>query len=161
MQMKIHKTYIIIGLIIALAAFVELSAHADELNQTSTLTFSQPIEVPGQVLPAGTYVFRLASSDSNLNIVQIFNSDQSHLYGSFQTISAERRTSTDDTSVTLAEQGSGNPDALVKWFYPGRMTGHEFVYSKAEEKAIAHDQQQVVEANQQPTSNSQPAGMGN
>jgi hypothetical protein len=161
MQMKIHKTYIIIGLIIAFAAFFELSAHADELHQTSTLTFSQPIEVPGRVLPAGTYIFRLASSDSNLDLVQIFNADQTHLYGTFQTVSAERRTSADDTVVTLAQQGSGNPNALVKWFYPGLLTGHEFVYSKVEEKEIAHDRQQVVEANQPSTSNSQPAAAGN
>lgn len=159
--MKIHNTYIIIGLIIAFAAFFELSAHADELNQTSTLTFSQPIEVPGRVLPAGTYVFRLASSNSNLDLVQIFNADQTHLYGTFETVSAERRTSTADTVVSLAQQGSGNPDALVKWFYPGLLTGHEFVYSKTEERDIAHDRQQVVEANQPSMSNSQPAGVGN
>ena len=159
--MNIHKTYIIIGLIIAFAAFFELSAHADELNQSSKLTFSQPIEVPGRVLPAGTYVFRLASSNSNLDLVQVFNADQTHLYGTFETVSAERRTSADDTVVTLAQEGSGNPDALVKWFYPGLLTGHEFVYSKTEERDIAHDRQQVVEANQPSTSNSQPAGIGN
>ena len=159
--MKIHNTYIIIGLIIAFAAFFELSAHADELHQTSKLTFSQPIVVPGRVLPAGTYVFRLASSNSNLDLVQIFNADQTHLYGTFETISAERQTSAADTVVTLAQQGSGNPDTLVKWFYPGLLTGHEFVYSKTEERDIAHDRQQVVEANQPSTSNSQPTAVGN
>jgi hypothetical protein len=60
--MKIQKTYIIIGLIIAFAAFFELTAHADELDQTTILTFSQPVEIPGQVLPAGTYVLKLAST---------------------------------------------------------------------------------------------------
>ena len=160
--MKIHTTYIIIGLIVAFAAFFELTAHADELDQSTTLTFSQPIQVPGQVLPAGTYLFTLSSSDANLDLVQIFNSDHTHLYAMFQTIPTERRNSTDDPAITLAEQGSGNPDALLKWFYPGRLTGHEFVYSSRQEEELARDTQETVLAGQhQPTSNSEPAGMGN
>src|SRR6201988_4913628 len=73
-KMKIQKAYIIIGLIVAFAAFFELTAHADELDQTTILTFSQPIQIPGRVLPAGTYVFKLASSDSDRNLVEVFNS---------------------------------------------------------------------------------------
>ena len=159
--MKIHKTYIVIGLIIAFAAFFELTAHADEFNQLSILTFSQPIHIPGQVLPAGTYLFKLVSSDTDRDLVQIFNSDQTHLYATFQTIPTERPTSTDDTAITFAERDPGSPDALLKWFYPGRLTGHEFVYSREEEKELAQDRQQVVVANQKPASNSGQAGIGN
>lgn len=158
--MKIQKTYIIIGLIIAFAAFFELTAHADELDQTTILTFSQPVEIPGQVLPAGTYVLKLASTASNRDLVQIFNSDGTHLYGMLETIPTERRNSTDHTSITLAEQRDGNPEALLKWFYPGRLTGHEFVYSSRQEKELAQDRQQTV-VGSQPTSNSEPAGVGN
>jgi len=159
--MKIHKTSIVIGLIVAFAAFFELTAHADELDQSTILTFSQPIQLPGQVLPAGTYLFTLTSSDADRNLVQIFNSDHTHLYGMFQTIPTERRSSTGDPAITFAEQGSGNPDALLKWFYPGRRTGHEFVYSSRQEKELARDTQETVLARQQPTPHSQPAGMGN
>ena len=159
--MKIRKTYFIIGLIIALAAFFEVTAHADELNQTTILTFSQPIQIPGQILSAGTYVFRLADSDSDRNIVQIFSSDQTHLYATFLAIPTERQTSTDDTSMTFAEKGAGNPEALLNWFYPGRLTGHALVYSREQEKELAQDRQRIVVANQQPTSDSEPAGMGN
>jgi hypothetical protein len=159
--MKIHKTYIIIGLIIAFAAFFELTAHADELDQSTILTFSQPIQVPGQVLPAGTYLFTLTSNGADRDLVQIFNSDHTHLYGMFQTIPTERQSSADDPAITFAEQGSGNPDALLKWFYPGRLTGHEFVYSSRQEKDLAQDTQETVPARQQPTSNSESAGMGN
>ena len=135
--MKIHTTYIIIGLIVAFAAFFELTAHADELDQSTILTFSQAIQVPGQVLPAGTYLFTLTSSDADRNLVQIFNSDHTYLYGMFQTIPTERRSSTDDPAITFAEQGSGKPDAILKWFYPGRLTGHEFLYSSRQEKELA------------------------
>jgi hypothetical protein len=159
--MKIQKTYIIIGLIIAFAAFFELTAHADELDQTTVLTFSQPIQIPGRVLPAGTYVFKLASSDSDRNLVEIFNSDQTHLYGMFQTIPAERREPTGDTVITLAERSGGNPEALVKWFYPGSLTGHEFEYSSRQEKELAQERQQTVVATRQPAAISEQTGMGN
>src|SRR5882724_9600983 len=112
--MKIRKTYIAIGLIIAFALFLEIAAHAAVADQATQITFSQPIQVPGQVLPAGTYLFKLLNSD-NLDIVQIFSSDGTHLYATLETVPTEGRQSVDDTTVTLVEQGTGKPDVLLKW----------------------------------------------
>jgi hypothetical protein len=159
--MKISKRYIAVGMIIAFTLFFELAAHADESNQATTITFSQPIQIPGQILPAGTYSFKLLDSNSDPNVVQIFNSDQTHLYATLQTVATERQDPTGDTAITLAEQGGGKPDALLKWFYPGRDTGHEFVYSGQQEKQLAQDTQQTIVANQQPTSDSETTGSGN
>ena len=159
--MKISKRYIAVGMIIAFTLFFELAAHADESNQATTITFSQPIQIPGQILPAGTYSFKLLDSNSDPNVVQIFNSDQTHLYATLQTVETERQDPTGDTAITLAEQGGGKPDALLKWFYPGRDTGHEFVYSGQQEKQLAQDTQQTIVANQQPTSDSETTGSGN
>ncbi len=154
-------TRIAVGMIIAFTLFFELAAHADESNQATTITFSQPIQIPGQILPAGTYSFKLLDSNSDPNVVQIFNSDQTHLYATLQTVATERQDPTGDTAITLAEQGGGKPDALLKWFYPGRDTGHEFVYSGQQEKQLAQDTQQTIVANQQPTSDSETTGSGN
>jgi len=159
--MKISKRYIAVGMIIAFTLFFELAAHADESNQATTITFSQPIQIPGQILPAGTYSFKLLDSNSDPNVVQIFNSGQTHLYATLQTVATERQDPTGDTAITLAEQGGGKPDALLKWFYPGRDTGHEFVYSGQQEKQLAQDTQQTIVANQQPTSDSETTGSGN
>ncbi len=159
--MKINKRYIAVGMIIAFTLLFELAAHADESNRATTITFSQPIQIPGQILPAGTYSFKLLDSNSDPNVVQIFNSDQTHLYATLQTVATERQDPTGDTAITLAEQGGGRPDALLKWFYPGRDTGHEFVYSGQQEKQLAQDTQQTIVANQQPTSDSETTGSGN
>jgi len=35
-------------------------ATADESDEKTVFTFSGPVEIPGQVLPAGTYVLKLA-----------------------------------------------------------------------------------------------------
>jgi len=52
---------------------------ADEENKAIKLTFSESVEVPGQVLSAGTYWFTLADSESDRNIVQMWNADRTRL----------------------------------------------------------------------------------
>jgi Protein of unknown function (DUF2911) len=141
--MKIHKLYIVLGLLIALGAFFELAAHASETNESTKITFSSPIQISGKVLPAGTYLFQQADPNGDLNMVQIFSPDRSVLYATLQTVSAERTNPTGETAITLAQPESGNPPLLVKWFYAGRVTGHEFVYSKPEEQEIAQGQQET------------------
>jgi hypothetical protein len=143
-QMKTNKLYFLIGLIIASALFFEVAAHADEWDLTTKLTFSEPVQIPGQVLPAGTYLFKLANNASDRHIVQVFNSDGTALYATLMAISTQRRDPSGKSVVTFAEQGAGRPEALVKWFYPGETTGNEFVYSKQEEKQLAQDKQQTI-----------------
>jgi hypothetical protein len=158
--MEINKSYIAVGLIIALSLFFGLAAHADEADESTTITFSQPIQIPGRVLPAGTYVFKLAGTD-DLNAVQVFNADRTVLYASLQTIATDRPEPTDHTVVALAEQGAGQPDVLLKWFYPGRETGKELLYPQQKEKELAQDKQQTVMATRPTASNSDATGAGN
>jgi hypothetical protein len=144
--MKLNKGYFAIGLAMAFGLFFEITAHADEADETTTITFSAPVQIPGKVLPAGTYLFRLADNGSDPNIVQIYNPDGTKLYAMLQTMATERFEAADDTTVTLAEQGSGKTDALLKWYYPGSLTGHEFRYSARQEKQLAQDKQETIAA---------------
>ena len=142
--MRINKLYIVLGMLLAFGMFFELAAHADEANEATTITISAPIQIPGRVLPAGTYLFEQGSDD--LNLVRIFNADRTVLYATLETIPQERMQSTAHTALTLAQPESG-PAVLENWFYPGRLTGHEFVYSKAQEQNIAQAKQEVVLGN--------------
>jgi hypothetical protein len=56
--------------------FVPFGARADDWNKKTTLTFSQPVELPGIVLPAGTYVFKLVDLPGARNVVQVFNAEE-------------------------------------------------------------------------------------
>src|ERR1700744_2982485 len=56
-------------------------AFADGWNQKTVMTFSGPVEVPGQVLPAGTYVFKVADSPSARHIIQIFTKNERQILG--------------------------------------------------------------------------------
>jgi hypothetical protein len=155
--MRTDKLAVIIGMLIAAIAFTltfDVLGHADEYDQSTTMTFSAPIQIPGQkVLPAGTYLFRLADLLSERNVVQIFNAEGTRLYATVMAIPADRQEPTGHTTVTVAEQGPGRPDALLTWFYPGRLTGHEFIYSKHEAHVLAQDRQQTIAVNQQPADN--------
>jgi hypothetical protein len=159
--MKINKGYIAIGLVIAFAVFFELAAHADESDEATTMSFSQPIQIPGQVLPAGTYLFELADHGADPNVVQIFSSDRTVLYGTFLTNATQRQEPASDTTVTLAEPESGGTPVLVNWFYPGRDIGNEFVYSKQTETELTRDMQQTIVATEESKTNSDSTRAGN
>jgi hypothetical protein len=109
---------------------------ADEWNQKTVITFSEPVETPGvhiqgwAVLPAGTYVFKLLDSPSDRHIVQIFNQDETVLYATVLAIPNYRLRATGKTVMTFRETPPGQPDVLRAWFYPGNNFGEEFVYPK-------------------------------
>jgi hypothetical protein len=134
--MKSLNNVIALAVMLAFASLVPL-ARADEWNEATKLTFSQSVQIPGRVLPAGTYWFVLLDGGVNFNTVQIFDSDRSKLVATLQTNLAERPKSTENTAITLAERGSTQPEAIVDWFYPGRISGHEFVYPTRHELASA------------------------
>jgi hypothetical protein len=141
-NMRFSTRSMIAGFIIAFVLILELAAHADENNQLTSISFSEAVQVPGRILPAGTYQFVLANNEANRDIVWIFNADRTQLFATVQTVPTERTRETNGTSITLAQRPSGQPDALVSWFYPGTLTGHEFLYSKQEEKELTQDAKQ-------------------
>ena len=72
--MNVRNTLFVLGLLLAVIITLPV-AHADDWNQTTRFTFSEPVQIPGQVLPAGTYRFQLANTD-NRHLVQIFREDR-------------------------------------------------------------------------------------
>ena len=100
---------------------------ADESNKRTTVTVNEPIQVPGKVLPAGTYVFKLLDSNDP-TLVAIYNADEKHLITIVHGISDYRTETPDKTIFQLEERPSGQPEALKAWFYQGDNFGVEFVY---------------------------------
>jgi LPXTG-motif cell wall-anchored protein len=110
---------------------------ADEWDKATKLTFSEPVEVPGMVLPTGTYWFTLADSDSDRNIVDIWNADRTHLITTILAIPDYRLRPTGKTVVHFEERPSDAPEAIHSWFYPGDNYGEEFVYPKSRATQLA------------------------
>jgi hypothetical protein len=130
------KTFKVVALLccFALVAMVfAANVKADTFNKKTVITFSEPFEVPGvdaQILPAGTYVFKVFESFGDRNIVQIFNADETHLFTTILAINNYRLKPTEKTVLTFKERGEGQPEAIKAWFYPDNAFGQEFVYSK-------------------------------
>lgn len=135
-KMKLHKLPIVLGMVLSFVLFFELAAHADPTDESTKITFNAPVQIPGRVLPAGSYWLQRADAD-NPDTIQIYSADHTLLYATLLTISTDRVQTAGETTITLAEPESGTA-ALVKWFYPGRTIGHEFVYPQQEEMQIAH-----------------------
>ena len=116
--------------IILLGATFAPGARADQWDKKTIVTFNDAVEIPGQVLPAGTYVFRLADSMSNRHIVQIWNADEDQILATIMTIPNTRFETPDDSLFEFDERPGDSPQALKVWFYPGNNTGEEFIYSR-------------------------------
>jgi hypothetical protein len=110
---------------------------ADDWDQATKLTFGESVEVPGQVLPAGTYWFKLADTDSDRNIIQVWNVDRTHLVTTILAVPDYRQDTPGKTIVNFEERPSGQPEAIRSWFYPGNNFGEEFVYPKTRAKQLA------------------------
>jgi hypothetical protein len=126
-----NKWFLVTLCLVALCALAAPCAMmADESDKATKLTFSEPVEVPGQVLPAGTYWFTLADSESDRNIVQIWNADRTRLVATVLAIPDYRMQPAGRTVIHFEERPSDSPEAIHSWFYPGDNFGQEFVYPK-------------------------------
>lgn len=112
-------------------------ARADEWNKKTTMTFSQSVEIPGKILPVGTYTFKLLDSPADRHIVQIFDADGTHLITTVLAINDYRLKPTGETVVKFTERPGDAPEALRAWFYPGDDFGQAFVYSKKRAMELA------------------------
>ncbi len=72
-----------------LGIFFVPKGRADESDKKTIVTVKESIQVPGKVLPAGTYVLKLLDSN-HPTLVAIFNADETHLITTVQGISDSR-----------------------------------------------------------------------
>jgi len=144
--MKIVKSLICLLALTLFGVILLPNARADESNKKTVVTFSQAVEVPGKILPAGTYTFQLLDSPSDRNIVEIFNADGSQIIVTTIAINDYRLHTTGKTVMTFNETPGDAPEALRAWFYPGDNYGQEFVYPKARAIQLAKLTNVVVPA---------------
>ena len=126
--MKNLKTLLLTGCLACFGAYLAPKAKADEWDRKTVLTFSQPVEVPGIVLPAGTYVFSFLGSTADRNIIEVLSQDEQKLYATIEALPDYQTDATGETSIVFEEREAGTPHAIKEWFFPDRRYGHVFVY---------------------------------
>jgi len=133
--MKRVKMLLLLGCVGLLWASLVPAVKADEFNEKTIVTFNRPFEIPGMVLPAGTYVFKLLPG-ADRNIVQVLSNDEQKIYATVLAIPDYRLQQRNKTVITFEERAEGAPQAVRAWFYPGSHYGEEFVYPKPETKGL-------------------------
>lgn len=134
------------ALFAAVVGFVAVApkASADEWNKKTIITVNEPLAIPGMVLQPGKYVMKLADTQADRHIVQVFNEDESKILDTIVAIPNYRLEPTDKTQFGFWEMPSGQPHALKAWFYPGDNFGQEFAYPKEIATNIAQTNNQNV-----------------
>jgi hypothetical protein len=127
-----------------LAACIAPYTFADENDKRTEVTFSGPVEVPGMVLPPGTYVFKLLDSESDRNVLQIFDKNGQHLVTTVLAVPDYRLRTPSKPIITFEERASNSPEAIKAFFYPGDNFGLQFVYPHNQAVKIARRTNQSV-----------------
>ena len=141
-QKKIFITSFYVALFCLL--MLPASLMADEHDEATKMSFNEPVEIPGQILPAGTYWFTLLNTDAARNIVQVWNADRSNLLATVFTVADYRLQPTGNSVVNFEERAGDQTEAIQAWFYPGENFGHEFVYPKTRAVSLAQHIDQPV-----------------
>jgi len=137
---RTHNYSISFGRCLLAAATLAASlsvVRADTWDKKTTVSFSQPVEVPGHILQPGKYVMKLVDSQSDRHVVQFTNERQNHVYATTIAVPAYRTQVTGRTVITFYEAAAGQPEPIRNWFYPGDNFGQEFVYPKEHLREIA------------------------
>ena len=109
------------------ATFFAAKVRADESDEKTIVTVNEPVQVPGKVLPAGTYVFKLLDSNDR-TVVAIYNNNERHLIALIRGIPDYRPKTPSKSVLQFEQRPNGQPEALKSWFYPGDNSGVQFVY---------------------------------
>jgi hypothetical protein len=116
---------------ILIASVMAPVSKAQNGDRKTIVTFTEPIEIPGNViLPAGTYFFKLLNQDSGRWVVQIFDEHQTKTFATLITIEDFRYHPTNQPVMNFTEREAGAPPAIKEWFFPGEKQGRAFVYGK-------------------------------
>lgn len=126
--MKSIKTLLLAVGLTCLGVWLAPLAQASDWDRKTVLTFDQPVEVPGTILPAGEYVFYFLGSTADRNIIDVLSPDGQKLYATIEAIPDYRSDAEGDSAIVFEDGKAGAAHAIKEWFFPDRRYGHQFVY---------------------------------
>ena len=117
------------AVVFAFVAAGSVHAWGGSLTQTTHVSFSGPVALPGVTLAAGTYTFD--HPDANvINIARVSSRDGRHIYFMASTRMVSRPDGLKpDGEITFGESPAGTAPPIKRWFPSGAQVGHEFIYS--------------------------------
>jgi len=110
---------------VTLAGFVRADVPPED---KSTITISEPLEVPGAVLAPGTYVVKLVDSQSDHNIVMFTSADEMKVYALALATPHVAARDPQNATFVFYTAADGSNKALRTWYTAGNRYGNDFVY---------------------------------
>ena len=123
--MNVYRKLAVAACAIIGLATLTSKAQAQLVNETVTVSFSAPVDLPGRVLPAGTYVFMAIEP----NVTRVLSADGKIVYGTYLTVPEERQEPVEKATIIMGENKTESRERVEAWFYPGESLGNEFMYS--------------------------------
>src|SRR5207247_10416530 len=125
--MRIKTSLVLFTFLAALFLFPSI-APGDDWNRLTTVEFNRPVQIPGQVLAAGFYVFKLAEITGEHNVVQIWNADQTTVYATVMGFAEYLSAAPKEDLFIFEQREQDGPAALISWFHEGNRSGVRFIY---------------------------------
>lgn len=97
---------------------------AEPSQKTTKIGFSAPVQVPGKVLAAGEYVFRLTNGDSKVEVLAADQKAVATFAGKYD----YSREFTANAVARMADNGAGSVLVVKSIRYPGEKYGLSLVY---------------------------------
>jgi hypothetical protein len=117
--------FVFAAFIVAALVTAAPNAHAQMLEEKLRVTFSGPVELPGKILPAGSYVFEALE---NGHLTRVLSADEGHTYATLITVPEQIKEAATKPVIRLEEGPQGGLERVGAWFYPGNSVGNEFIY---------------------------------
>jgi hypothetical protein len=129
---RVSRLFAVAALALAIAFLMGTASplKAQNPGEQAVVTFDRPVEVPGKVLPPGSYMFK---SVNNNELVQVFSADQKQLFATVLVVPEDRpvQNLNVDSFVQLNKTRADAPQEVQGFFLPGRSTGFQFIYPVA------------------------------
>ena len=115
--------------------YVTMTGHPSHVSGGATdqiMKFGAPVQIPGAVLPAGTYLFQFLTP----SFVRVTSTDRRQVFTTFTTIPASRTVPPYRGQVRFQTLGGAEPLRLLAWYLPGSSDGNQPVYPKPAKSAL-------------------------
>jgi hypothetical protein len=115
---KSYKMLLLLFGIGVLGLALAPNAKANQWNERTVFTFTEPVEVPGMALPAGTYVFRVLGAATGHDAVQIVNEKNPKISTIVFALPDDHSAPVTKSELTFEKATAASPEALRAWLYP-------------------------------------------
>jgi hypothetical protein len=136
--MKKLLTCLALGTFVALVA-APAPAFAQSDRENSTFTVTEPIDVGSFTLQPGTYLIKVVTLESNRNMIQVTNEDQTKVFASV--LATPHHLTVDEAAPASRyiyyAAGPGQRKALRTWYARDTTNGQDIIYPKQRAIEIA------------------------